>query len=393
MTSFRAAFLAALCSIFLASCGDTFRPIAIPQPGPLPPFQASKTAQVITGTGPGTVTNYNLSGATVTGQAVIGQGPGSALLFGSRVYVANQADNTLSLYTALSPQSPSPGTVTLSPGALPVTATPLPQGIATGPNSAFLYIAYTNLDAVGVISTATNTEIGTIPLGPSGDAPEVMMTNNEGSKLFVGNTGSNNISVIDLSANSVIATIGGCSHPSAMARTPDTAYLYVVCRDSNNLLIINTNTNFADFNITVGAQPVSATFDLVRKRLIVTSAGANTVTFFEENFALPMASQHVQTIVPVGAAPAAAAPLPSGSKVYIANSGSGTVSVIDSAALTLINTIAVGGQPQAIGASSDSTRVAVTTTGPDVLQVIDTTTDTLNASHALAGPPRALLIF
>lgn len=389
MTSFRAAFLAALCSILLASCGDTFRPIAIPAPGTLPTPQASKTAQVITGTAAGTVTNYNLSGNTITGQAPIGEDPSAALLFGSRVYVANKGDDSLSLYGATSPQNPVPSTITLTPGSSP-------QALATGPNSSAIYVAYPALDKVGIVSTASNTEIGAIPLNANGfvgNGPAVMLTDNLGTKLIVGNVGSNNISIIDLAANAVVATIGGCSHPIAMARTPDVPYVYVVCRDSSNVLIVNANTKVADYNFPVGATPVSATFDTASKRLIVTSSGANTVTFFEEDFSKPLASQHVQTIVPVGASPVAAAPLPNGTKVFIANGGDGTVTVINSGDLTVNTNITVGGQPLGIVASSDSTRVAVTTTGPDVLQVIDTGTNTVNTTHTLAGLAKALLIF
>ena len=381
MTSFRAALLAALCSIFLASCGDTFRPIAIPVPVNVPPGQASKTAEVITGTAAGTVTNYNLSGATITGQATTGQGPSAALLVGGLTYIANQTDNTLSVVSALAPQNSVPATITLDPGSLPAAL-----AIGVSPT---VYVAYSGLDAVGIVTN--NTVVGRILL-PAGSTPAVMLSDTAGTKLFVGNVGSNNVSIIDLAANTVVATVP-CAHPSGMARTPDAPYVYVTCRDSNNVLILNANTKVADYDFSVGAAPVSATFDANHKRLIVTSSGSNTVTFFEENFSLPLANQHVQTIVTVGAAPVAAAPLPNGAKVYIANSGDGTVSVIDSGNLTVRSTISVGGQPAAIGASTDSTRVAVTTAAPDVLQVIDAGTDQMNTSHPLPGPPKALIIF
>jgi YVTN family beta-propeller protein len=380
MTSFRAAFLAALCSIFLASCGDTFRPIAIPVPVNVPPGQASKTAEVITGTAAGTVTNYNLSGATVTGQATTGQGPSAALLVGGLTYIANQTDNTLSVVSALAPQNSVPATITLDPGSSPAA---LAVGV-----SPTVYVAYNALDAVGIVTN--NTVVGAIPL-PAGSGPAVMLTDTAGTKLFVGNVGSNNVSIIDLSSNTVVATVP-CAHPSGMARTPDAPYVYVTCRDSNNVLILNANTKVADYDFPVGAAPVSATFDTNRKRLIVTSSGSNTVTFFEENFSLPLAGQHVQTIVPVSGPPVVSSPLPDGTRVYVGLSN-GTVTVIDSGLLTVRTNIAVGGQPQAIGASTDSTRVAVTTAGPDTLQVIDTGTDQLNTTHALPGPPKALIIF
>jgi YVTN family beta-propeller protein len=387
MTSFRAAFLAALCSIFLASCGDTFRPIAIPEPGVQPTPQASKTAQVITGAGMGTVTNYNLSGGTLTGQANLGQGPSAAVLVGSRVFVANQTDNTLSSFSALSPQIPVPSTVTLRANASPVA-------MATPPNGTAVYVAYPNLDAIGIVSPVNNIELGVILLnsnGFTGNGPSLLLTDIAGAKLIVGNVTSNNISVIDLASNSVVSTIP-CARPSGISRTPDAPYVYVTCHDSNNLLIVNSNTGFADYNIPVPTGPNSLAFDTANKRLILTSDGGS-VSVLNENFSQPLALQHSMSTVAIGATPVQAVALPDGSRIYVATT-SGNVVVVDSVTLTVRTNIVVGGTGRQIAASSDSTRVAVTTAGPDALQVIDTTTDTLSSvPHALTGPPKALLVF
>ena len=401
MTSFRAALLAALCSIFLASCGDTFRPIAIPEPGTLPTPQVSKTAEVITDSGAstGVVTNYNLSGGTITGQGPLGQGPSAALLIGSRTYVANQTDNTLTVFSALSPQSPVPGTVTLRSGASP-------QALATTVVGSNLYVAYNALNAVGIVSTGSNTEVGVIFLttgGFTGKGPSVMISDNAGTKLVVGNTLSNNLSIIDLVSNAVVATVNGCLQPSAMARTPDAPYVYVACQGSNNVLVVNTNTGFTDFDLPVGTAPNSLAFDAANKRLIVTNGGSGSVTFINENFSLPFAQIHSMTTVPIGAAPVQAASLPDGSRVYVATNGNNVV-VIDSSTLTVKTSIAVPGPGQQISASSDSGRVAVTTTRPDPLDgtktiselsVIDTATEAaaFTPPHVLAGLPRVLLVF
>lgn len=387
MTSFRAALLAALCSIFLASCGDTFRPIAIPVTGTLPPAQASKTAQVITADG--TATNYNLSGGTVTGQAPVGQNPSAALLIGNRVYVANQSAATLSVYNALSPQNPVPGTITLDPSTAPVA-------LATTFGST-VYVAYSATDSVGIVNASTNTANGAIALnanGFNGTSPQVMIGNNAGTRLFVGNAGSNNISVIDLASNAVIATLGAgiCTNPVAMARTPDTSYIYVACQGSNNILIINTDSNAVDYNIAVGAGPNSLAFDAANKRLIVTNGADNSVSVLNENFTQPVSLQHSMSTVPISLSPVAATPLPDGSRIYVATT-SGNVVVINSSTLMVKTNIPVPGIGQQIAASTDSTRVAVTTVSPNALQVIDTSTESVVTTQPLVGLPRVLLVF
>jgi YVTN family beta-propeller protein len=168
--------------------------------------------------------------------------------------------------------------------------------------------------------------------------------------------------------------------------------VYVACRGSNHILLINSNTNFVDNIIPVGTAPNFLAFDAANKRLIVTNEGSASVSFLNENFSQPLSLQHSITTVPIGAAPVQAASLPDGSRVYVATQGNNVV-VIDSSTLTVKTNIAVGGSGQQIGVSSDGIRVAVTTAAPDVLQVIDTSTDTVAASHTLVGPARALLIF
>src|SRR5678816_897137 len=58
--------------------------------------------------------------------------------------------------------------------------------------------------------------------------------------------------------------------------------------------------------------------------------------------------------------------------VFVANSGSGTLSVIDSDSATVIRTISVGGRPKHVEPSPDGTRVYVTNQGSNSVSVIDT---------------------
>jgi YVTN family beta-propeller protein len=348
---------------------------------------------VVTGTTVGTVTNFNMSGGTTTGQATLGQGPVSALLVGSRTYVINQTDSTLSFFSAFSPQSPPPGTVTLDPSALPGVLAASPDGTA-------LFVAYDATsgafaNTVAVVSTATNTIAARIPLNVNsftGVTPVAMITDIGGTKLVVANQGTNNISLISASAQAVVATVGGgaCVSPSAVARTPDASLVYVACSGSNNVLVVNTSTNNVDFNIPVGSSPNSLAFDTKLKRLIVTNGGG-TVSFLDEDFTKPAAQQHAVTTVSIGATPLQAAPLPDGTAVYVATT-SGTVVVIDSPTWTVKTGIVTGGAGVQIAPSSDSLTVAVTTAS-NQMKVIDVGSGTVVGTLGLLGPPRALIVF
>ena len=108
MTDLRVARLAALVVLFLIciSCGETFRPVAVPLP-PKPPDPGSfHYVIVINGNGPanpGSGTRIDVSGDTNVGVATVGLAPSHAALLpsGSRIYVANSLEDTVSSYAPL----------------------------------------------------------------------------------------------------------------------------------------------------------------------------------------------------------------------------------------------------------------------------------------------------
>jgi YVTN family beta-propeller protein len=88
--------------------------------------------------------------------------------------------------------------------------------------------------------------------------------------------------------------------------------------------------------------------------------------------------------VPVGSNPYAVALSPDGTRAYVADQGSTTVSVVDTATDTVSATIGVAGQPTDVAVSPDGKRAYVTNQSRDIVSVIDTTTETLTASISTA---------
>ncbi|MEO3756666.1 beta-propeller fold lactonase family protein [Mycobacterium sp. B14F4] len=81
-----------------------------------------------------------------------------------------------------------------------------------------------------------------------------------------------------------------------------------------------------------------------------------------------------------------------GDKAYVANQGSGTVSVIDTTTGTLIKTITVGNRPTGVVASPDATKVYVTNGWSNTVSVIDTSTNTVTATISVGSGPVAAAI-
>src|SRR5262245_33682752 len=77
---------------------------------------------------------------------------------------------------------------------------------------------------------------------------------------------------------------------------------------------------------------------------------------------------------------------------YVANTVSGTVSVLDLNDGSLIDTIVVGTEPQAVVASPNGSRVYVANASDDTVEVVDTETNEVVATIPLGRSPRALAI-
>ncbi|MFH9229335.1 IPT/TIG domain-containing protein [Streptomyces lydicus] len=82
-------------------------------------------------------------------------------------------------------------------------------------------------------------------------------------------------------------------------------------------------------------------------------------------------------VIPVGDAPQGIALTPGGSHAYVANRGSNTVSVIDTATDTVTATIPTGAGPVFVAISPDGARAYVTVFDDGLLSVIDTATNTI----------------
>lgn len=81
-----------------------------------------------------------------------------------------------------------------------------------------------------------------------------------------------------------------------------------------------------------------------------------------------------------------------GHLAYIANSGSNSVSVIDSVTNTVINTIKVGVRPMNVAVSPDGRHAYITNSGSDSVSVIDTVTNAVINTINVGAEPWDLAI-
>ena len=268
-------------------------------------------------------------------------------------------------------------------------------------NQAGRYIYVTNSVSVGtvsVIDTYSNRVISTIVVGQQ---PACMAINPSGTRLYVTNWGSDNVSVVDTGTNKVVATVTVGQRPISMAINKSGTFAYVVNQTSGDISVIDMSNNNVVRTIPVGNHSVGASWDKKsvyleispdEKRIYVADYGSNTVSVIDTS------TNIVIDTVNVGSYPVRLAFNTSGTRVYVTNSATynpgviGTVSVIDTSNNKVVNTITVGMKPTGVRVNSDDTLVYVTNETSDSVSIIDTSSNSVISTVHVGTYPRDIVI-
>jgi YVTN family beta-propeller protein len=88
-----------------------------------------------------------------------------------------------------------------------------------------------------------------------GSMPAGMTILPDGSRIYVANSDSNNVSVIDPATNTVLKTIEGFSTPVQAASHPNGKKVYITNKSGNSVSVIDTATDTVIKVIPVGQTP------------------------------------------------------------------------------------------------------------------------------------------
>src|SRR6266404_8957511 len=107
----------------------------------------------------------------------------------------------------------------------------------------------------GVFGDGGNTN--PIQLGVGGATPTPTPTGTPCAvRPYVPNSASNNVSVIDTSTNTVVATVSVGANPQGVAVNPAGTRAYVANINSTNVSVIDTSTNTVVDTVAVGLSPI-----------------------------------------------------------------------------------------------------------------------------------------
>ncbi len=143
---------------------------------------------------------------------------------------------------AASAQSASPGPTTSGP-------------IAVTPDDKFVWVVNPDNDSVSVIDVQNdaNRKVAEIRVG---DEPNNLAIHPNGQTVYVANTVSGTVSVINTASQRVVATLLAGTEPYGIALTPNGSKLYVANARSDDVTVINTANNTLIRTITgVGLEP------------------------------------------------------------------------------------------------------------------------------------------
>ena len=205
-----------------------------------------------------------------------------------------------------------------------------------------------------VIDRATNTVVDNIHCGGGSVA---VAAHPDGSVIYVSNVMEGSVAVVSTETHKVLDTIqlqpaegSGSSWPVPIVVHPDGTYVYVADRFGPTLWAINTATH----------EYVARSFGHGHVGIAINPAGS--VLYLPDYDGAPFETPKGKTMEVIDArtleriatingldGPVGVAVHPEGTRVYVANWGSDSVSVVDTATNTVMTTIPVGSRPITIG--------------------------------------------
>jgi YVTN family beta-propeller protein len=195
-----------------------------------------------------------------------------------------------------------------------------PFALDVTPDGKKVYVPNHDSGSITVIDTATNGVIDTIKVAPN---PHWVDISADGKTLYAANHESNVVSVIDTSDDKVLTTIPVGQSPHSILRHPTKPLLFNVNYDSNSMSVIDTNSNKVIKTVPTGSHPQDISLSGDGEHLYIAAVDDNAIQVFS------MKSMDIVSRVPVGKAPTSVAVSRDGRQAYVTNLNDGTVSILN----------------------------------------------------------------
>ena len=146
-----------------------------------------------------------------------------------------------------------------------------PIGIAYDPVNNLLYVTNSGSNNVSVIDASTNQVVGSIAVATT---PWDAAVDTVHGCLYVSEAGSNNVSVVSLSSDRVVKSLPTGYDPLGVAFDEANGQVFVANSGNSNVTVINTTTQSVVGSFIMNA-PVDLAVDATHGKLFVTAAETN----------------------------------------------------------------------------------------------------------------------
>ena len=167
--------------------------------------------------------------------------------------------------------------------------------VAVDPTADRLYVANRTSNTVSVVDTTTNTVIGTIATGTN---PIDVQVDQAARRFYVANSGSGTISVFNADTQALITDIA-LNAPYFMAVDPSLGALYVG-QITGDLTVIDTATDTVARTLATGSLPLEVSVHPVTKVVYVSNTISGTVSVVQPQVAPVVTTGPASTLVAAG---------------------------------------------------------------------------------------------
>ncbi|MET9508736.1 YncE family protein [Streptomyces flavidovirens] len=286
------------------------------------------------------------------------------------VFVANSGSGTLSAYDAQLERLLGDSTVGSGP-----------TGLSSAPDGNTVFTANSRSNTVSFVDTTTRQVTATVPVGVR---PFAAVPSRDGTRVLTADYGSDTAAIIDVASSRVTATVSVGALPHTIATIPN-GTAYFTNHGAGTVTALGPD-NRVSATIPVGTFPTGISATARGDSLYVSNTGSGNVSVIDT------ATNKVSAVIPAGTAPLGNAVSPEGKHLYIADSAANTLLIANTQTGTTTARIPVGAGPQGVALSPGGQRAWVTNEASDTVSVIDTTTALVRTTLPTGDQPEGITI-
>jgi YVTN family beta-propeller protein len=253
-----------------------------------------------------------------------------------------------------------------------------PTAVAGNHQTDRVYVANSGSRSISVVEGRTRRVVATVPMS---SRPAGIAVNTKTNRIYVTNAEAV-VSVIDGSSNRIVATVPMSSRPAGIAVNPKANRIYVTNTEPT-VSVIDGTTNAVVATIPLGPQPWSVAVNPASNRVYVSHQGSGAVSVIDGERNVAEAS------ITLDAPSCGLAVSPRTNRLYATHQDPGSVSVVDGDSLLTVKTIPLPTRPCGIAYSGQANRVYVSDQEAGKVSVLDAATDQAVSTRQVFEPSEA----